>query len=98
MYLIPHSWSHLHILISVFPSVGLLFVLGFYITAVATNNEIMKRSCLALFIVLGLIAIPTYMSGVGSMEALTGKPGVSQDMMNSHYYVGLAGLAILVAT
>jgi uncharacterized membrane protein len=58
----------------------------------------MKRSCLALFIVLGLLAIPTYMSGVGSMEALSGKPGVSQDMMNSHYYVGLAGLAILVVT
>jgi hypothetical protein len=50
MHLIPQSWSHLHILVSVFPSVGLIFVLGFYITAMATKNEVIKRSCLVLFV------------------------------------------------
>ena len=38
MHLIRQSWSHLHILVSVFPSCGLMFVLGFYIAAV-TNND-----------------------------------------------------------
>ena len=49
MHVIPQSWSHLHILVSVFPSVGLVFVLGFYIAAFATNSEAMKRICLLLF-------------------------------------------------
>ena len=31
MHVIPHSWSHLHILIGVFPPVGLAFIIGFYI-------------------------------------------------------------------
>ena len=46
MHLIPQSWSHLHILVSVFPSVGLIFVLGFYITAILAENAAMKRICL----------------------------------------------------
>ena len=36
MHLIPQSWSHLHILVGVFPSFGLLFVLGFYIAGLVT--------------------------------------------------------------
>ena len=71
MHLIPQSWSHLHILVSVFPSVGLVFVLGFYITALATKNEVIKRSCLILLGILALLAIPTYFSGVRSMELLS---------------------------
>ena len=39
MHLIPQSWSHLHILIGVFPSVGLIFVLGFYIAGLATKKD-----------------------------------------------------------
>jgi uncharacterized membrane protein len=96
MHLIPQSSSHLHILVGVFPSCGLMFVLGFYIAGFITNNDGMKRTCLALFGILGVLAIPTYLSGAGSMAVLSGKPDVSQDMMNYHYYVGLVALAALV--
>src|SRR6266853_310875 len=92
VHLIPQSWSHFHILVSVFPSVGLIFVLGFYVTAFVTSNEGIKRSCLFLFGILGILAIPTYFSGDGSMAALSRNPRISQDMMNTHYYVGLLAL------
>jgi uncharacterized membrane protein len=98
MHLIPHSWSHLHILVSVFPSVGLVFVLGFYGAAIYTNNELMKRSCLAALAILAILAIPTYFSGYGSMAVLAHDPKVSQDRMDSHLAWGLAGLAMLVIT
>ena len=52
MHLMPASWSHFHILVGVFPLVGLIFVLGFYIAAAIIDNEAMKRSCLFLFFVL----------------------------------------------
>src|SRR5713101_7934603 len=98
MHLIPQSWSHLHILVSVFPSVGLIFMLGFYITALATKNEVIKRSCLVLFGILALLAIPTYFSGVRSMELLSQDAKISQSVMNAHYYWGLRALAILLIT
>jgi hypothetical protein len=65
MHLIPDSWSHLHILASALPSVGLVFALGFYVVAMITNNIGLTRICLAVFTLLGVVAIPTYFSGTG---------------------------------
>jgi uncharacterized membrane protein len=98
MHLIPQSWAHLHILVSVFPSVGLIFALGFYVTAFFTNNEALKRSCLVAFGILGLLAIPTYLSGDGSMDALSKNPKFSEDMVSAHEGWGVASLAILAMT
>jgi uncharacterized membrane protein len=96
MHLIPQSWSHLHILISVFPSCGLMFVLGFYIAGLVTNNDGLKRTCLALFGLLAVLAIPTYISGAGSMAALADSPRLSKASLDAHYYAGLVALAALV--
>ena len=96
MHLIPASWSHLHILVSVFPSVGLIFVLGFYVIAFVIDNEAMKRICLALFGILAILAIPTYISGDHSMETLSQNPKISQNLMSSHFGWGVAALAVLV--
>lgn len=98
MHLIPESWSHLHILVSVFPSVGLIFVLGFYVAALVTKNELMKRSCLVLFGILGLLAIPTYFSGENSMAVLAQDPKISQDRMDTHDFWGMGALFLLLMT
>ena len=98
MHLIPESWAHLHILVSVFPSVGLIFALGFYAAAFTTNNEALKRTCLVAFGVLGLLAIPTYLRGDGAMEALAQRPKFSEDMVSAHYGWGIAALAVLALT
>ncbi|MEE8439804.1 MAG: hypothetical protein V3S07_09455 [Micropepsaceae bacterium] len=97
MHIIPASWSHLHLLVSIFPSIGLVFVLAAYLTGLITNSELTKRICLVLFGLLGLLAIPTYVSGVGSMAALATVPDISQAMMDTHYNWGLVALAVLVA-
>src|SRR5215469_7452209 len=98
MHLIPQSWAHWHILVSVFPLVGIIFVLGLYVTAFGTNDETMKRSCLVLFVVLGLLAIPNYLTGDHSMELLSQDPKISQDLMGSHFGWSIASLALLALT
>jgi uncharacterized membrane protein len=95
---IPQSWPHLHILISVFPSVGLIFLLGFYVTSLVTNNDGLKRSSLVLFVLLALLAIPTYMSGDGSIDIVSKDPKVSQDLLADHQGWGLAAIAVLALT
>jgi uncharacterized membrane protein len=98
MDVIPQSWSHLHILLSVVPPVGLVFMLGFYATAMITKNTAMQRCCLVAFGILALLAIPIYLSGDGSAEALAGNPRVSEDTLDSHYGWGVAALVVLAAT
>jgi len=98
MHLIPQSWSHLHILVSVFPSFGLVCVLGFYIAGLLTDNIATKRTCLVLFAGLALLSIPIYLSGVGSMAVLSGNPRFPKDMMSSHYGWGMAALVAVVIT
>jgi uncharacterized membrane protein len=98
MHVIPQSWSHVHILVSVFPPFGLVFVLGFGIAGFHTNNDTIRRTCLVLLGMLGLLSIPTYFSGDASLRALSKSPLVSKEMMNSHYGWGLAALVVLVLT
>src|SRR5260370_10048900 len=98
MHLIPQSWSHLHILASVFPSFGFLFVLGFYITGFLTDNDGTKRTCLVLFGMLPLLSVPISFSGDGSMAVLSKNPQISKGTMNTHYGWGMAALLALVMT
>jgi uncharacterized membrane protein len=95
---IPQSWSHVHILVSVFPPFGLVFVLGFWIAGFHANNDGIRRTCLVLLGMLGLLSVPTYFSGDASLAALSKSPLVSKEMMNSDYGWGMAALVVLVLT
>jgi hypothetical protein len=88
MHVIPQSWSHFHILISVFPSIGFAIGLGFYIAALRTGSEFAKRLCLLLLGLLALLSIPIYLSGAASMAALS-RSRFSADAMSLHYGWGL---------
>jgi uncharacterized membrane protein len=98
MHLIPQSWSHLHILISVFPSFGLLCVLGFYIGGLLKKDTGTRTTCLVLFALLALLSVPIYMSGTASMAELAGNSRFSKDMIDSHYAWGMASLVALAVT
>jgi uncharacterized membrane protein len=84
--------------VSVFPSVGLVFTLGLYVTAMITKNAAMTRTCLAVFVILGLLAIPTYFSGNGSYDVLSQDQKFAVDTADDHYGWGIAALAALVLT
>jgi len=98
MHLIPESASHLHILASIFPSVGLVFALGLYVVAMITRNATMTRVSLGAFVILALVGIPTYLSGDGSMDVLSQDPKFSEDQMDYHYGWGITALGVLTAT
>jgi hypothetical protein len=98
MHLIPQSWPHLHILIGVFPSFGLLCVLGFYIAGLVKEDIGVRRTSLVLFALLALLSIPIYLSGTDSTAELSGNPRFSKDMLSTHYIWGLASLGALILT
>src|SRR5437868_6380338 len=98
MHVIPQSWSHLHILIGVFPTIGFLIVLGVYIAGLRTRNDVVRRVCLVLFALLGLLSILIYVSGIGSAAALSGNAHFSKDLINTHYTWGVVAILALLIT
>ena len=98
MHLIPASSSHFHLLVSVFPSVGLIFALCFYVTSIATKNVNMQKVCLFVFGGLAVLGIPTFISGSQSMSDLTPRPKFAVDQANVHYFWSFAALFFLFLT
>ncbi len=96
MHVIPESWAHLHILVSLLPLVGLLFVLGFYVSSIVTNNDGLKRICLLVVVGLGVSSIPIYVSGMNSIMPVLEREGVSEDLINAHYNWSLYALLVLL--
>jgi uncharacterized membrane protein len=90
----PQIWSHVHIIVNHFPSVGFVFALGFYLVGLIADNVVMKRSSLALFVICAILIVPTYVTGNASMWALTDPPmsGISKAVINSHRDMALLTL------
>jgi uncharacterized membrane protein len=96
----PQWWSHIHIILNHFPTIGLTFALGFYIVALAINNDGMKKSALILFVICGILGVPTYVTGAAAMWALTVPPnlGISKALINEHRDMALLTLFGLAFT
>ena len=89
------SGPHLHILLNHFPSVGTVIALGLFLAAWYLKSEDLKRSSLILFVLLALLAIPTYISGAASRWALRRTEGISPDMIAAHMDSALLAFIVL---
>jgi len=98
MHLIPANWSHFHLLVSVFPSVGLLFAVCFFAGAMVADKALMQRVCLFVFAGLAILGIPTYLSGAGAMDALAGRPDIPMEIAALHENWSWAAFALLAIT
>jgi uncharacterized membrane protein len=76
--------AHIHLLLNHFPTVGLILGLGLFVVGLVGKHEDLKRAGLAIFLVIGLLTTPIYMTGKAAQEALMGREGVSDVLINSH--------------
>jgi hypothetical protein len=61
------------------------------------KSEDLRRAALVLFVLMALIAIPTYVSGAAARGAIIGSPNVSADLISVHQDAAtLAFLAMVV--
>jgi uncharacterized membrane protein len=80
-------WSHIHIILNHFPTVGFVFALFFFCGGLILNNDVMKRAALSVFVICGILGASTYVTGASAMWALTDpKPygDVTQARINAH--------------
>lgn len=89
---------HIHLMLNHFPVIGM--VLGFFLFLFALrkrSGDLIKAS-LGGFILLAILAVPTYLSGTWAEDGVEHLPGVSEPMIEQHEdasAVALVGVAIL---
>ena len=94
----PSTGPHLHIVLNHFPFIGGIFVLGLLIASAYMKNDGMRRVSLILFVVLGLLAIPTYITGAAAGWAYQGRPDMSNELLQAHRDAALMALTFLGLT
>src|ERR1700761_3608571 len=94
MHLIPDTWPHFHLLVSVFPAVCLIFAIGRFIGAMVANNTQMQRVGLFVFGGLAVLGVPTMFSGIWSEGSMT-RPGIPEDAGAAHLLWAYFALAFL---
>ena len=98
MDVFPSTGPHLHIVLNHFPFIGTMFVLGLLIASVYMKNDGMRRVSLILFVVLGLLAIPTYITGAAAGWAYQGRPDMSNELLQAHRDAALMAFTFLGLT
>ena len=99
--------THIHLLLNHIPTIGFVIALGLFLTSLVSKSNDLKRASLVLFVLIGLLAIPTYVSGNSAAEAICAggpkapacdDPGLSKALIETHEGVALFALAAIVLT
>ena len=78
------NWAQVHLWLNHLPVLGTLFGLVLLIAALLWKNEDWKRLSLIVFVIIGLIAIGTYLTGEPAEEVVEDVPGVSEAAIEPH--------------
>jgi uncharacterized membrane protein len=87
--------AHLHLLLNHFPTIGLGIAVGLHVAALLKKSQDLKQASFVGFYLLGLVAIPAYLTGGAAQVVLQDQPGVSQDVMAAHQDAALLALIVM---
>lgn len=96
--------AHTHLLLNHLPILGTLIALALFLVGLIGNREDLKQISLALFALMALLSIPTYISGSGARDTIQDNPDISMTLIETHQgaaliafiFMQLTGLASLV--
>ena len=90
--------AHLHLLLNHFPTVGLAIALGLLLASLLKKSADLQQASFVGFFLLGLVAIPAYLTGSAAQIVLQNEPAVSQQVMAAHQDAALLALILLEIT
>ena len=76
--------AHVHLLLNHLPPLGVLFGFLLLAAAVARKSGELIRASLVTFVLVALLAIPTYLTGEPAEEIVEDMPGVSMMDITAH--------------
>ena len=90
--------AHLHLLLNHLPTVGLGIALGLLLASLLKKSEDLQQASFVAFFLLGLLAIPAYLTGSAAQIVLQNEPDVSQQVMAAHQDAALLALILMEIT
>jgi hypothetical protein len=90
--------AHLHLLLNHWPIIGTFIAVGLFLVALASRSDDLKQVTLALFALMALITIPTYLTGPLAQDLIQNEPGVSAPLIATHQGAALLAFAALALT
>ncbi len=92
-----------HLLLNHWPILGTIIALALFIVALMGNRDALKQASLALFVLMALVAIPTFMTGYAAQEAIKDSADISMDLIKTHqgsalfafFFMEMTGVASL---
>jgi hypothetical protein len=90
--------AHIHLLLNHWPVIGAFIGLGLFLISLIANSNDLKQASLALFVLLALLAIPTYMSGNVAQDVLRGTEGLSDEVIRTHEGAAMVALIFIEIT
>lgn len=88
---------HLHLLLNHVPVLGAVFGLLILVAGIAWRRVDVTRTAMAVFVVAGLAAIPTYLSGEPAEEAVERAAGAVEPWVEPHEEAALISLVLVEA-
>jgi uncharacterized membrane protein len=90
--------SHLHLVLNHVPVIGSVIALGLLLLALVRRSADLRRASLEVYVVVGLLALPVYLSGLGAQLEVAARPDVSIAMIRAHHDAALLGSIVMLIT
>jgi uncharacterized membrane protein len=92
------NWTHVHLLLNHFPTIGMIIGLGLFVVALAVKSDDLKRGSLVIFFMIALLAIFAFITGTSAKLALENAPGVPKAMIDEHETAAFEALWLMELT
>ena len=88
------SFTHLHLLLNHVPTIGAVGAVGLLLLAFVRRNDALQHVGLEALVVIAILTVPVYASGVAAFRVLRELPEVSNPAMLNHQDAALAGFTV----
>jgi len=92
------NYSHIHIVLNHFPTIGTFFGLALLVYALWKKDSELQIVSFIIFMVMAMLAIPTFITGAAADQAILERPGLNLEMIELHRSAAIVASAFLFVT
>jgi uncharacterized membrane protein len=89
------NWAHVHLMINHFPVVGVFGACALLVYSLARKSEEIKRVSFGLFVLLALITLAVFFTGLAAEDTVKKLPGVTEASIGRHEEMAELALVLM---